>query len=196
MRIGALIIAWASAGTTAAAIADGPAEASRKSIAAAIHILNDPAYQSLGSKPLQQERLLEVLMEWFDFNEFSKRALGEKWSTFTESERTQFVDAFARFLGKYYLGELQKRYAGERVTVERQEIIGPARARVTATVWWMDRPIPVEIRKLKTRGRWMAYDVSLFGVSAVQAYRAQLMHLLRSRCPAELIALVNSRMDE
>jgi ABC-type transporter MlaC component len=60
----------------------------------------------------------------------------------------------------------------------------------------MDRPIPVEIRKLKTRGRWMAYDVSVFGLSAVQAYRAQLMHLLRSHSPAELIALVNSRMDE
>jgi ABC-type transporter MlaC component len=96
---------------------------------------------------------------------------------FTESERTEFVDAFSRFLGMYYLGELQKRYAGERVTVERQEITGPTRARVIATVRWMDRPIPVEIRKLKTRGRWMAYDVSVFGISAVQVYRAQLMQI-------------------
>lgn len=195
-RIGVFILTWASASVTGAALADGPAEASRKSIVAAIHILSDPAYQPVELRPLQQERLFEVLTEWFDFTEFSKRALAEKWGLFTESERTQFIDAFSRFLGKYYLGELQKRYAGERVTVERQEIIGPTRARVIATVRWMDRPIPVEIRKLKTRGRWMAYDVSVFGLSAVQAYRAQLMHLLRSRSPAELIALVNSRMDE
>lgn len=195
-RIGVFILAWSSAGVTGAALADGPAESSRKGVAAAIRILNDPTYQAAERKPLQQERLFEVLTEWFDFREFSKRALADKWGTFTESERTQFVDAFSRFLGKYYLGELQKRYAGERVTVERQEIIGPTRARVIATVTWRGQPIPVEIRKLKTRGRWMAYDVSVFGLSAVQVYRAQLTHILRSHTPAELIALVNSRIDE
>lgn len=195
-RIGIVLLAWTAANWPGAAMADGPAEASRKGVAAAIGILNDPTYQSPERKPLQQDRLFEVLTEWFDFTEFSRRALAGKWGSFTDSERTQFVDAFSRFLGKHYLGELQKRYAGERVTVERQEIIGPARARVFATVTWGDRPVPVEIRKLKTRGRWMAYDVSVFGLSAVQVYRAQLMHLLRSRSPAELIVLVNSRIDE
>ncbi|MCU0559210.1 MAG: ABC transporter substrate-binding protein [Desulfobacterales bacterium] len=195
-RIGVFLLAWSAASIAGAARAEEPAEASRKGAAAAIRILNDPAYHAAERKTLQQERLFEVLTEWFDFKEFSKRALADQWGAFTESERTQFVDVFSRFLGKYYLGELQRRYAGERVTVERQEIIGPARARVIATVSWMGRPIPVEIRKLKTGGRWMAYDVSVFGLSAVQVYRAQLLHLLRSRSPAELIALVASRIDE
>lgn len=193
--IGIVVLTWTAVNWTGAAFADGPAEASRKSIAAALRILNDPAFQSAESKPLQQEQLFQVLTEWFDFTEFSKRALAGKWSGFTESEQREFVDAFSRFLGKYYLGELQKRYTDERVTVEAQEIVEPTRARVIATVTWMNRPIPVEIRKLKKHGRWKAYDVSVFGISAVQIYRAQLMHITRSLSPAELIALVNSRTE-
>jgi ABC-type transporter MlaC component len=194
-RIGFFILTWTAASLAGTAGAEGPAEASRKSITAAIRILKDPALRSLEHKPLQQERLFEVLAEWFDFAEFSKRALAEKWGAFTEPERTEFVEAFSRFLGKYYLGELQKRYTDEQVAVDRQEILSPTRARVIATVTWLNRPIPVEIRKLKKHGRWKAYDVSVFGVSAVHVYRAQLMQIMRSHSPAELIALVNSRIE-
>ncbi len=115
---------------------------------------------------------------------------------FTPREQAEFVDAFARFLGMYYLGELQKRYTDERVRIESQEIISPARARVSATLVWMERAIPVEIRKLKSRGRWRAYDLSVFGISAVQIYRAQLADILRTRSPADVIALVRSRTEE
>ncbi len=166
-RIGFFILTWTAASLAGTAGAEGPAEASRKSITAAIRILKDPALRSLEHKPLQQERLFEVLAEWFDFAEFSKRALAEKWGAFTEPERTEFVEAFSRFLGKYYLGELQKRYTDEQVAVDRQ----------------------------KKHGRWKAYDVSVFGVSAVHVYRAQLMQIMRSHSPAELIALVNSRIE-
>ncbi len=194
-RLGIVILTWTAASLAGTALADGPAEASRKSIAAAIRILNDPAYHSAERKPLQQEQLFKVLAEWFDFTEFSKRALADKWRGFTESERHEFVDVFSRFLGKYYLGELQKRYTDERVTVETQEITGPTQARVIATVRWMNRLIPVEIRTLKKDGHWKAYDVSVFGISAVQVYRAQLMQITRSHTPAELIALVTSRIE-
>lgn len=195
MRIGIFMLTAAAANLADPALAEEPAEASQRSIAAAIRILNDPAYQSAERKPLQQEQLFRVLAEWFDFKEFSKRALAEKWRGFTEPERLEFVDVFSRFLGAYYLGELQRRYTDERVAVETQEIIGPARARVIISVTWMNRPIPVEIRKLKHHGRWKAYDVSVFGISAVQVYRAQLMQIMRSHSPAELIALVNSRIE-
>ena len=190
------LLSAAAARPSAADAADGPAEASRKSIAAAVRILDDPAYQAADQKRLQRERLFAELAQWFDFTEFSKRVLADNWRSFTERERAEFVDAFARFLGMYYLGELQKRYTDERVRIDSQEIIGPARARVTATLVWMDRAIPVEIRKLKSHGRWRAYDLSVFGISAVQIYRAQLTDILRTRSPAEVIALVKSRIEE
>ncbi len=190
------LLSGAAATASAADATDGPAQASRKSIAAAIRILDDPAYQAADQKHLQRERLFAELAQWFDFTEFSKRVLADKWKSFTARERAEFVDAFARFLGMYYLGELQKRYTDERVRIESQEIIGPARARVTATLVWMDRAIPVEIRKLKSHGRWRAYDLSVFGISAVQIYRAQLTDIMRTHSPAQVIALVKSRIDE
>ena len=45
-------------------------------------------------------------------------------------------------------------------------------------------------------GRWKAYDVSLLGISAVQIYRAQFQAILRTHSPAQVIALVRSRLDE
>lgn len=190
------LLSAAAARPSAAGAAEGPAEASRKSIAAAIRILEDPAYQGADQKRLQRERLFAELTQWFDFAEFSKRVLADKWNTFTEPERAEFVDAFARFLGMFYLGELQRRYTDERVRIESQEIISPARARVSATLVWMERAIPVEIRKLKSRGRWRAYDLSVFGISAVQIYRAQLAEILRTRSPADVIAIVRARTKE
>lgn len=191
-----LLLCSASALPAGAEVADGPAETSRQRIAAAIRILNDPAYQATDQKRLQRERLFAELADWFDFTEFSKRVLAEKWAHFTQRERTEFVDAFARFLGMYYLGELQKRYSDERVRVETQVMTGPTRARVTATLVWRDRAIPVEIRKHRSRGRWRVYDLSVFGISAVQVYRAQLTEIMRTHSPAEVIALVKSRIDE
>jgi len=194
--VGLVLLYAAAARPAAAGALEEPAEASRNSIAAAIRILKDPAYQGADQKRLQRERLFAELTQWFDFAEFSKRVLADKWKSFTPREQAEFVDAFARFLGMYYLGELQKRYTDERVRIESQEIISPARARVSATLVWMERAIPVEIRKLKSRGRWRAYDLSVFGISAVQIYRAQLADILRTRSPADVIALVRSRTEE
>jgi ABC-type transporter MlaC component len=60
----------------------------------------------------------------------------------------------------------------------------------------MNRPFPVEVRMLKHAGRWRAYDVSVIGFSAIAIYRAQFREIMRTHSPAQVIALVRSRMDE
>jgi ABC-type transporter MlaC component len=195
-RVGIVGLGWAILALSGPAFAAGPVETCRQTIAEGLRILNDPQSRSPERKPLQRERLRVVLAEGFDFTEFSKRVLAEKWDAFLPAQRIEFVDVFSKFLENYYLAQLLKYYTHETVTCEGQEMLGPARAVVKANVVWMNRPIPVEVRMLKHAGRWRAYDVSVIGFSVVATYRAQFREIMRTHSPAQAIALVRSRMDE
>jgi phospholipid transport system substrate-binding protein len=195
-RVAIVGLAWAILVLSGPAFAAGPAETCRQTVAEALHILNDPHNQSPERKSLQQERLWGVLAEGFDFTEFSKRVLAEKWYAFLPAQRTEFVDVFSKFLGNYYLAQLLKHHTDETVTCQSQEMLGPARAVVKADLSWMNRLIPVEVRMLKHGGRWKAYDVSLIGFSVVQIYRTQFREIMRTHSPSQAIALVRNRMDE
>jgi ABC-type transporter MlaC component len=195
-RVGIVGLGWALLVLSGPAAAAGPVETCRQTVAEGLRILNDPQGRPPERKPLQQERLWAVLAEGFDFTEFSKRVLAEKWAAFLPAQQAEFVDAFSRFLGNYYLEQLLNYYTSETVTCRDQEVLGPGRAVVKAEVVWMSRPVPVEVRMLKHAGRWRAYDVSVIGFSAVAIYRAQFREIMRTHSPAQAIALVRSRINE
>ena len=195
-RVGIVGLGWVILMLSGPACAAGPAETCRQAIAEGLRILNDPQGRSPERTPVQQERLWAVLAEGFDFTEFSKRVLAENWDAFLPAQRTEFVDVFSKFLGNYYLAQLLDHYTSETVTCQGQEMLGPARAVVKADLVWRSRSIPVEVRMLKHAGRWRAYDVSVFGFSTVQVYRAQFREILHTHSAAQAIALVRSRMDE
>lgn len=173
-----------------------PIEAFRKSIDDGLRILNDPSYQSADGKALQQHQLRQVLYRDFDFTEFSKRVLGDKWALFTAPQRIEFVEVFSRFLADYYLTRLQEYYRDEKVVLHGQDLIAPGRAVVRSGVIWRNREFPLEIRMHARGGNWKAYDVRVIGISAVQIYRAQLQEILRTQSPAQVIDLIKQRLEE
>lgn len=179
-----------------AAVGAQPREALMQSIEDGRRILIDPTYQPADRKPLQQEKLRDVLYRDFDFMEFSRRVLANKWALFSPVQRQEFVRVFSRFLADFYLSRLQQRYTDETVAVQEQTITAPGRARVRAAVIWRAREFPVEIY-LHDRGNgWKIYDLSALGISAVQIYRAQFQEILRTRSPAEVIELIRARLEE
>ena len=173
-----------------------PLEDLKKSFDDGLQILQDPHYQPADRKALQQLRLRQVLYRDFDFTEFSKRVLADKWKLFTEVQRSEFVDLFSRFLADHYLARLQQRYTDEKVVLRGQEITAPGRAVVTSGLIWMNREFPLEIRMHARGGRWKAYDVSLIGISAVQIYRAQFQEIMRTHSPSQVIELIKRRNAE
>ncbi len=184
-----LVVAPAAAG-------DQPREALMQSIEDGRRILMDPTYQPADRKPLQQEKLRDVLYRDFDFMEFSRRVLANKWALFSPIERQEFVQVFSRFLADFYLSRLQHRYTDETVAVREQAIIAPGRARVRALVVWQAREFPVEIYLHDRGDGWKIYDLSALGISAVQIYRAQFQEILRTKSPAEVIELIKARLEE
>lgn len=194
--LGGLVLLLAALLAAAPAHGAQPAEALMQSIADGLRILKDPAYQSAERKPLQQEKLRDLLYRDFDFTEFSRRVLADKWASFSAGERQEFVDVFARFLAGVYLPHLQQHYTDETVAVRGQTITAPGRALVRAEVVRRRRGFPVDIRLHDRDGRWKAYDLSALGISAVQIYRAQFQEILRTQSPAEVIAMIKARLAE
>jgi ABC-type transporter MlaC component len=179
-----------------AADASQPGDTVRQAIEDGRYILKDPFYQPADRKPLQRERLRGLLHRDFDFREFSRRVLADKWVLFSPLQREEFVQVFSRFLADFYLSRLQRSYTDETATVRDQTIVAPGKALVRANVVWRSLEFPIDIRLHDRGGGWKIYDLSALGISAVQLYRAQFQMLMRTQTPAEVIELIKSRLGE
>ena len=171
-----------------------PLDDLRQGVDKGIQILEDPRYRNADLQEAQRQKLWEVTQQIFDFQEFSRRVLASHWKKFTPGQRDAFSQAFAEFLGKFYMGRVQKRYNGERVLYEGQKIISKTRALVEIKVLWKDVEVPVVLRMKKTNGRWKVYDLSALGINAVSNYRAQFHRMLRNKTPGQVIEILEERI--
>jgi phospholipid transport system substrate-binding protein len=183
---------------TIPALADGnqPIEALRKGLNAGFRVLKDPEFSGADRKEAQQQQLRIILEQVFDFRVFSKKVLASDWKKFTPSQRKEFVSVFTEFLGKFYMGKLQKKYKDERLIYVGQEMKSATRARVSIKVVWKGQKIPVDLRMIKRRGLWKVYDIEALGISAVRNYRAQFQSILRKETPGQVIERLKQKIEQ
>ena len=177
-----------------ASYAGGPLADLRRGVDKGIQILEDPQYQNADLQKAQRQKLLEVTQQIFDFREFSRRVLASHWRKFTPEQRDTFSQAFAEFLGKFYLGRVQRRYNGEKILYVGQKLISQSRALAEIKVLWKNVEVPVELRMKKTNGRWKVYDLSALGINAVSNYRAQFHWMLKNKTPEQVIEILEERI--
>ena len=130
MRIFAYIFLYLLIAVPSSSYAEQPLEDLRRGIDKGIQILEDPRYEDVSLKKVQQQKLWEATLQIFDFREFSRRVLASHWKKFTPEQRNDFSRTFAEFLGKFYLRRLQARYNGEKVFYVDQKLISKSRALV------------------------------------------------------------------
>ena len=173
---------------------DQPLAVLREKVARGLAILNDPHYRPPERRALQAERIWALSRETFDFAVMSRLVLASRWPAFTPEQQQAFVREFAAFLRRAYLTDLLEQYNGEQIEYRRQVLVSENRAKVDVLVHWRNREIPVTAKMIRRGNQWKIYDVSSFGVSAVQNYRAQFQWLLREKTPEQVIeSLKNSR---
>jgi len=176
--------------------AQEPLEAVRQNIESGVSVLEDPQYQDDSRKQEQHEILWEIMQQTYDFKEFSRRVLGSHWYKFSQPQREEFVKVFSEFLGKYYLGQLQDRYSGQKVSYLRQRIIDDSKALVEIEVTWKKVTVPVELRLTSRSGKWKVYDLSVLGINAVNNYRAQFKSILKRESPPQIIARIKNKIEK
>jgi phospholipid transport system substrate-binding protein len=174
--------------------AQEPLEAVQQNIEKGIEVLEDPLYQDASLKQEQQQKLWEIMEQTYDFAEFSRRVLGSHWNKASAMQRNEFVTTFSEFLGKFYLGKLQDRYSGQKISFLRQQIISDSKALVEIEVSWRNLKIPVTLRVTNRSGKWKVYDLSVLGINAVSNYRAQFKWFLTKKSLQKTIGRLKDRI--
>lgn len=196
MRIIAFFLTFIIVGTPCLSFGEQPLQAVQQSIEKAIRVLDDPRFQDAGQKKDQQQELWKIMLNIFDFKEFSRKVLGPYWGKFSPQQRDEFVRVFGEFLGKFYLGRLQDRYNKERVIYVGQQMLSDSRALVEIEVLWRNLKIPVTLRMSNRSGEWKVYDLSAMGINAVSNYRAQFKWILSKESPQQIIGRLKAKITE
>ncbi len=194
MRKFVYIILYLLIAVPALSSAGGPLEDLRRGVDQGIQILEDPRYADASLKTDQQQKLWEVMLQTFDFREFSRRVLSSHYNKFTPQQRNEFSQTFAEFLGKFYLSRLQTRYNGEKIFYIDQKIVSESRALIAIEVLWKNVEVPVELRMIKKGGTWKVYDLTALGINAVANYRAQFHGILQKNTPDQVIETVKEKI--
>lgn len=196
MRTIAFFLLLIIVGAPSSSFGQQPMEAVQQALEKAIHVLDDPRFHEPDRKKDQKEKLREIMLEAFDFKEFSRKVLGPYWKSFSPQQREEFVRVFGEFLGKFYLGRLQERYNNERVIYLGQQLIGDSSALVEIEVLWRSLKVPVTLRMTNRSGKWKVYDLSFLGINAVSNYRAQFKWILSKQSPQQIIGRIKEKITE
>lgn len=154
--------------------------------------LSDPALKTLPKKE-QCQRIVIIAKERFDFQEMSKRVLGQQWRKLDSKEQQNFERLFTQLLQYAYVGKIEE-YAGQKIEYVQQRI-KEDRAEVQTLLVDKEKSIPISYIMLLKDENWMTYDVVVEGVSLVRNYMEQFKDILRNDGYSGLVKQVEEKID-
>ncbi|MBW1896284.1 MAG: ABC transporter substrate-binding protein [Deltaproteobacteria bacterium] len=172
-----------------------PIDVLKKCVAQGIRILENPRYSDLGQKDDQLQKLMTLLQQNLDFAGFSRLVLAVHWRKFSMEQREEFTRVFTEFISRFYMRKLQERYRGEKIKYIDQRFMTESKAEVNIEVTWRDVDIPAQVRMIRRKGAWKAYDAMSFGISFMRNYRAQFSSVLRTKSPDQVIAILKEKIE-
>ena len=179
-------------GSTGPAWAGAPTEQLRAAVDRVLQIVEDPALKQAGRSEERRAAIRVVAAGVFDFEEITRRALGPHWSSGTPQQREELVRLFTALLERSYVGRIES-YSGERVAWlgdTGDEDLASVRTRIVTKA---GTEIPVEYRMYRRGGRWLAYDVTIEGISLVGNYRAQFNKIIQTSSHAGLVTALRAK---
>jgi phospholipid transport system substrate-binding protein len=173
------------------AAAGTPTDQLRERIDRAVSILEDGGLKA--DPAARRAALRSVAGEIFDFAEITKRALGPHWQKATPAEQHELVQLLTVQMERAYMGRIEQ-YSGGRIVWVGENVEGDVatvRTRFLAT----NGEIPVDYRLARTGDRWLAYDVSIEGVSLVGSYRAQFNKIIQTSSTQGLVERLRAKQE-
>jgi len=125
----------------------------------------------------RQAEIRQAAVELFDFDEMSRRLLGQRWMEASPEEQRDFVALFTDLLQGAYLNTIGN-YPLATITFQGETIIG-SYAQVQSRMAAGKGVVAIEYRLLEHNGRWAVYDIAVDGVSLISNYRSQFTSMLK-----------------
>ncbi len=163
-------------------------------------IVRDPA---LTADPTAQEKALyDKGLEIFDFNTFSRLALGTKYRSFTAKQREEFVHYFSKLISKTYFPRLAGQdvknvsilYLSNRPLKPKRNIF---RTDIFTELVKGDLHVPIVYRMIQRNSStdWKIYDIKIEDVSMAANYREQYRQDV-SQTPEDIITQLREKVDQ
>lgn len=136
-----------------------------------------------GEAPALRQRrgeILQIVDEYFNFQEMAKRALGRSWKDQSPDKQQEFVKLFKQLLFNTYVDRVETyTSANEKLAYDQEKIEGEYALVKTRIVGYKNADVQVDYRLRREKGdQWKAYDVVVEGISLVNNYRQQFDSLL------------------
>ena len=178
-------------------LAAEPQERMQEILNAVAAVLKDPSLRGQDKQAERQQRVRQIILDTFDFEEMSKLALGPNWDRLTPQQRTEFVSLFGNLFERSYnnlvlrfLSERQSTYGRESITQDRAVV---QTKHVDQTT---NGQLPIEYRLIHQDQRWAVYDVIVDGVSLALNYQAQFDQIIRSASYDTLLQRIKRKVEE
>jgi len=139
------------------------------------------------------KRILAIAEDIFDYNELSRRALGQNWKKLNVKEKEEFTDLFSTLLAGVYMDRIVT-YTDEKVIFEKENMFSENQGEVQSKVITGSTEIPIYYRVIRKDGNWKVYDVIIEGVSLIKNYRGQFRQILTNRSPEYLLQVLRKKV--
>jgi phospholipid transport system substrate-binding protein len=168
----------------------GPLNVVTSSVSSVLTILrSQPADATESGK--RRAEIRQAAVELFDFDEMSRRLLGQRWTDASPDEQRDFVGLFTDLLERAYLNTLGN-YRLATITYQGETLSG-SYAQVQSRMAAGKGEVAIEYRLLEHDGRWAVYDVAVDGVSLISNYRSQFNSILKRMSFAQLLDRMRNR---
>ena len=157
-------------------------------------ILKDPSLKGDEKVQERRQKLWEEISPVFNFEEMSKRSLGQHWKSRTPEEKKEFVELFTNIMKDAYIGKTDT-YSGEKVVIISEKQDKKYATVQTKIITNKGTEISVDYNMLNNPGGWTIYDVIIEGVSLVNNYRSQFNNILIKSSYKELIQKIKAKQS-
>ena len=135
-----------------------------------------------------------IINDRFDFRSMSQSVLATSWQDATTEEKRQFVEYFSQYLEDTYRTKIES-YSDQRVEYLAEQV-RKDRATVDTAVVTSDKRIPITYRLKLTKGKWVAYDVVIEGISLVNNYRSTFSAIVKAGGMDGLLTDLEGRISD
>ena len=139
----------------------------------------------------RRAEIRQAAEELFDFDEMSRRLLGQRWMDASPQQQHDFTVFLADLLQGVYLNTLAN-FSLAKITFQGETITG-SYAQVRSRMATGNGEIAIEYRMIERDGQWAVYDVAVDGVSLVSNYRSQFNSILKRISFAQLLDYLRNR---
>lgn len=123
----------------------------------------------------------------FDFTVMSRFVLGSYWDEAEVKQKGEFIDQFRKLLVRTYASALLE-FSNQTIEYPSEKnVVKEKTAKIVQEVITQGDSVTVVYRLHNNKDKWMAFDVSVSGVSLVKTYRGSFMSIIETEGLEQLI---------